>query len=111
LDCFTRLWDWLRHLAMAAGCGRAGKLYAVSRSMASSNGSSSHCILAIDDEEGFLGLLKAALECEGYTVHTASSPQEAVKFYEKRWREIDVVLLDTYYSRYGATSSSTNSSV
>ncbi len=51
-------------------------------------------ILAIDDEEGFLGLLKAALECQGYAVHTASSPQEAIRIYRDRWQEIGMVLLD-----------------
>lgn len=51
-------------------------------------------ILAIDDEEGFLGLLKAALECQGYAVHTASSSQEAIKIYRERWQEIGMVLLD-----------------
>ncbi|MGD0058306.1 MAG: response regulator [Verrucomicrobiia bacterium] len=61
----------------------------------SRNGSSQqNCILAIDDEKGFLGLLKAALECQGYTVHTASSPDEAIKFYEEKWRDIGMVILD-----------------
>jgi len=62
--------------------------------MASRNYSPEECILAIDDEEGLLGLLKEASECQGYMVHTASSPQEAIEFYEERWREVDVVLLD-----------------
>src|ERR1700722_13668906 len=51
-------------------------------------------VLAIDDEEGFLGLLKAALECQGYRVHTASSSEEAIKLYKERWQEIGMVLLD-----------------
>jgi CheY-like chemotaxis protein len=42
------------------------------------------CILAVDDEVGFLGFLKMALECEGYTVHIASTPAEAILFYQKR---------------------------
>ena len=52
------------------------------------------CILAIDDEPSFLGFLKEALECHGYRVHTASSPKEAIKFYEEQWRDIGMVFLD-----------------
>jgi ActR/RegA family two-component response regulator len=52
--------------------------------MASSNCSPKQCILAIDDEVFFLGFLKAALERQGYRVHTASSPQEAIRLYEER---------------------------
>jgi DNA-binding NtrC family response regulator len=62
--------------------------------MASSNCSPSRCVLAIDDEETFLSFLKEALECLGYKVFTASSPQEALTFFEQRWQEIDTVLLD-----------------
>jgi DNA-binding NtrC family response regulator len=62
--------------------------------VASSNCSPKECILAIDDEEEFLGMLKMALECQGFMVHTASSPSEAIKLYEERWREIGMVLLD-----------------
>ena len=51
-------------------------------------------VFAIDDEEGFLGLLKIALERRGYTVHTASSPTEAITFYGERWRDIGMVFLD-----------------
>ena len=51
-------------------------------------------ILAIDDEEGFLSMLKMALECQGFMVHTASNPSEAFKLYEERCREISMVLLD-----------------
>ena len=52
------------------------------------------CILAIDDEEGFLVILKVTLTSQGYLVHTASSPSEAIKLYEERWQEISMVLLD-----------------
>jgi DNA-binding NtrC family response regulator len=52
------------------------------------------CVLAIDDELGFLGFLKEALECHGYRVHTASRPSEAIKLYEEKWRDIGVVFLD-----------------
>jgi two-component system, cell cycle sensor histidine kinase and response regulator CckA len=53
-----------------------------------------HCVFAIDDEEGLLRLVKVALECQGYTVHTASSSQEAIELYEKNWRDIGMVFLD-----------------
>jgi DNA-binding NtrC family response regulator len=62
--------------------------------MSRSGSSPQHCILAIDDEEGLLGLLKAALEYQGYTVHTASSPHEAIKLYADKWRDIGMVFLD-----------------
>ena len=52
------------------------------------------CVLAIDDELGFLGFLKEALECSGFRVHTASSPKEAIKLYEERWRDIGMIFLD-----------------
>ena len=52
------------------------------------------CILAIDDEEGFLGVLKAALDSQGFMVHTASNPDLAIKLYEKFHRDISMVLLD-----------------
>jgi len=51
-------------------------------------------ILAIDDEEGFLSLLEAALAGQGYRVHTASCPNKAIKLYEERGPEISMVLLD-----------------
>lgn len=52
------------------------------------------CILALDDEEDFLSYLKESLEFQGYAVFAASNPEEAVKLYEERWQEIDLVLLD-----------------
>src|ERR1700675_3629696 len=53
-----------------------------------------NCILAVDDEEGLLDLVKTALKCHGYRVHTASGPHEAIRLYEERGPEIGVVLLD-----------------
>lgn len=52
------------------------------------------CILAIDDELAILDIVKTALESEGYTVHTASTPTEGIKFYEQHWRSIKLVLMD-----------------
>ena len=62
--------------------------------MTSGTGSPSACILAIDDEEGFLGMLRTALECYGFMVHTASTPKAAIRMYEERHRDISMVLLD-----------------
>jgi CheY-like chemotaxis protein len=62
--------------------------------MATSKASPKECIFAIDDEEAFLRFLKEVLEYLGYRVFTASSPQDAVRFYEEHWREIDLVILD-----------------
>jgi DNA-binding NtrC family response regulator len=74
--------------------GKVGRRPASLTGMSRNGSPQQNCILAIDDEEGMLVLLKAALECHGYAVHTASSPQEAIKLYEERWREIGMVLLD-----------------
>ena len=51
-------------------------------------------ILAIDDELAILDIVKTALEIEGYTVHTASTPTEGIKFYEQHWQSIKLVLMD-----------------
>ena len=41
-----------------------------------------------------MSLLKATLDGHGYRVHTASCPNQAIKLYEERGREISMVLLD-----------------
>ena len=41
-----------------------------------------------------MSLLKATLDGHGYRVHTACCPNEAIKLYEERGREIGMVLLD-----------------
>lgn len=64
------------------------------------------CVLVIDDEESSSSFIKEALECLGYRVFSATNPQHAIKFYEERWREIDVVLLDYWLPQRRATSSS-----
>jgi DNA-binding NtrC family response regulator len=51
-------------------------------------------ILAIDDEDGFLFVLRATLESQGFTVHTASDVNEALAFYKEQLQEIGLVLLD-----------------
>jgi CheY-like chemotaxis protein len=51
-------------------------------------------VLVIDDDAAILSLVKATLEPEGYTVHTASNAADGIKLYEAHWRNIEVVLLD-----------------
>ena len=51
-------------------------------------------ILAIDDEKDILEIIKAALEGEGFRVHTAASPNEGIAYYEEHANVIDLVLLD-----------------
>src|SRR5262245_5864483 len=52
------------------------------------------CILAIDDEQDLLDILKDTLEGEGYRVLTANNPSEGLNVYEKHWRDIQLVLMD-----------------
>jgi len=74
--------------------GEHGKLPASQGGVNCRRSTQQSSILAIDDEVGFLGFLKMALECEGYTVHVASDPCEALEFYAERGRDVSMVLLD-----------------
>lgn len=58
------------------------------------NRSKKEGILAIDDEPDFLEMLKATLECSGFTVHTATSAEEALTLYRDHHQDIGMVLLD-----------------
>jgi len=58
------------------------------------NSKTAPCILAIDDEPDMLDIVRQFLECEGFTVLTATDPKSGLELYEKRYRDIDVVLLD-----------------
>lgn len=51
-------------------------------------------ILAIDDEEEILTIVKAALEGEGFSVQVTSNPNEGIAYYEQHAKEIKLVLLD-----------------
>src|SRR5476649_2906153 len=51
-------------------------------------------VLAIDDEPELLEIVKGSLEPYGFEVHTAVSAKEGVEFYERNWKNIDLVLLD-----------------
>lgn len=51
-------------------------------------------ILAVDDEEAILEILRLALEETGFAVHATQSPNEALRFYEQNADRVDLVLLD-----------------
>jgi len=54
----------------------------------------SETILLVDDEPTILAVSKTMLEFLGYTVHEASSGQEAIAIYRERKNDIDLVILD-----------------
>jgi CheY-like chemotaxis protein len=51
-------------------------------------------VLAIDDEPEILEVIQRCLEAGGFHVLTASGSREGLELYEKRHREIGLVLLD-----------------
>ena len=51
-------------------------------------------ILVIDDNASVLNMVRMGLENEGYTVHTASDPQEGIEWFRQQSRNISLVLLD-----------------
>lgn len=51
-------------------------------------------MLVIDDEIDLLDIVKTTLEGEGYQVFPFSDPQAGLKFYEHKWRDVGLVLLD-----------------
>jgi len=54
----------------------------------------SEVVLLVDDEPTILAVSKAMLEFLGYTVHEATSGQEAIAFYRKKKNDIGLVILD-----------------
>jgi CheY-like chemotaxis protein len=51
-------------------------------------------VLTIDDDPDMLEIIKQCLESEGVQVLTADGPKKGLEIYEKRRREIGLVLLD-----------------
>lgn len=51
-------------------------------------------ILAIDDEETCLEIIKFVLTTKGFDVFAISSSTEALKFLQERGSELDLILLD-----------------
>ena len=62
--------------------------------MGETNTKSRGRVLAIDDEPELLEIVKGSLEPHGFEVHTAVNGREGVEFYERNWKNIDLVLLD-----------------
>jgi signal transduction histidine kinase len=54
----------------------------------------SETILLVDDAVDLLEVVRENLAEHGYTIHTATSGEEALEFFRERGREIDVVILD-----------------
>ena len=70
------------------------KVNAYSGGMILGDSRQKECILAIDDDDEFLDMLKAALECYGFMVRTSSSPKDAIAMYRDHRQDIRLVLLD-----------------
>jgi two-component system, cell cycle sensor histidine kinase and response regulator CckA len=51
-------------------------------------------ILTIDDEPELVEIIKTTLEQDGFSVLTATTPQEGLELYEQNWRDIKLVLID-----------------
>ncbi len=62
--------------------------------MSANNASRPPAVLAIDDDENILDIIKTCLEGEGFVVQTHNNPVRGVEWYTQRWQEVDVVLLD-----------------
>jgi two-component system, cell cycle sensor histidine kinase and response regulator CckA len=62
--------------------------------MSARPGSPQKKVLVIDDEPEILEVIQQCLEAGGFQVLTASSSKEGLELYEKRYREIGLVLLD-----------------
>jgi PAS domain S-box-containing protein len=59
-----------------------------------SPGAAKRTVLAVDDESTVLALAKDILEMHGYRVLTARNGEEALRLFQQRHAEIDMVLLD-----------------
>lgn len=51
-------------------------------------------VLTIDDDSEMLEIIKQCLESEGFQVLAADGSKKGLEIYEKRWPEIELVLLD-----------------
>jgi PAS domain S-box-containing protein len=61
---------------------------------------SAHILIA-EDEEGIRRTLKAILLSLGYRVTLCNDGQDAVDFYAKSWRDVDLVIVDMVMPRMG----------
>jgi CheY-like chemotaxis protein len=53
-------------------------------------------LLAIDDDEQFLGIVRELLEPHGFEITVASNSVKALELYRVRGEQFDLVLLDFY---------------
>ena len=60
-----------------------------------------HTVLLVDDEKIVLEVGRELLEAMGYRVISAADGKEAVAIYERRWNDIDIVLLDMVMPHVG----------
>ena len=60
-------------------------------------------ILLVDDEEMIRDVVADMLSCFGYDVLMAAGGPEAIKLYDARWREIDLVILDMVMPQMSGT--------
>jgi two-component system cell cycle sensor histidine kinase/response regulator CckA len=51
-------------------------------------------VFVVDDEEDIRSFIRDVLQSHGYRVLLAADGAQAVRLYEERWREIDLVILD-----------------
>lgn len=58
-------------------------------------------ILIVDDEEIIRNMLTRIFESLGYTVDECKDGQEAVEYYSKNFRNIDIIILDVMMPRLG----------
>ncbi len=60
-----------------------------------------HTILFVDDEEALRKVGKMMLEHLHYNVLLASDGNDAIQLYEKKWKEISVMILDVTMPQMG----------
>lgn len=56
-------------------------------------------VLVMDDDDIVRGLMAELLENLGYTVYQAADGEQGLQFYQDRWNQIDLVLLDMIMPR------------
>lgn len=51
-------------------------------------------VLAIDDDENILDIIKTYMEAEGFVVQVQTNPRRGVEWFAQHRQEVDLVLLD-----------------
>jgi CheY-like chemotaxis protein len=68
-----------------------------------SHTSSAMTVLVVEDDEQVLHLAAAALKSQGYAVLQAQHPEEALKLFKKRGKDIDILLTDVIMPQLSGT--------